>query len=262
MFGLSKIPFKNAIYSFTWGVGALVLIYVSLAAVSNQQVKSITGVLFDLNHLSDGNDLITLDEIKEKVLKTYEFDLDQLEVDHVDLEDIEKLLSDEPFIAEAHTYIDAKQRLHVDITQRKPILRVMNLNGSDYYIGGDGIRLPLSQHFTARVPVITGFIPDFEIDFLKTDNALRKAFRAVNFAREDDFLNAWLEGIHLTQNGEMILLGNVGSFKVHLGSDDDLEEKVEKLKIFFRERIATRGWRHIDEINLIYENQVITKRKI
>jgi cell division protein FtsQ len=244
-----------------WCGVAVVLVFISSAAISSQQKRHITDVVFDLNHLSDGNDLITLEEIKEKVLKTYEFELDELNTDHIDLEDIERLLRDEAFIEDARTYIDSKQRLHIDIFQRTPILRVINLNGEAYYLGEDGTKLPLSEHFTARVPIITGYAPKYTPDFLEKDNLLNQVHHVVTYARDDPFLKSWLEGVHIDQNGEMTLLGNFGSFKVHLGDDKDLDEKIAKMKIFFKKGLNEMGWRHIDAIHLAFENQVVTKLK-
>ncbi len=123
----------------------------------------------------------------------------------------------------------------------------------------DGVRLPLSDHFTARVPVITGSVSEFEAAFFYNKNALTSVFNVVKAARADHFLSAWLEGVHVQSNHDLILTGNVGKFNVLFGKSENIGEKFENLKIFLKKGVKTRGWNQIQSINLKYKGQVVMK---
>lgn len=241
-------------------VSATVLFLMGASAAREEKGRhTIKEVNYHLIHLTDGNDLITVEEIQRKVLDTYNLDLTGVEIDHLDLEILEEVLRKEPFIVEADAYIDSRDVLHIDIAQRTPILRVMGLDGSNYYLDAEGIRLPLSRHFTARVPVISGRVREFRTDFLESDNSLKAAYNIVKAARKDELLGSWLEGIYVQGEDELWLTGNVGDFKVIFGDDQKLDEKIIKMKSFFKHGLKITGWKNIESINLKYDRQVITK---
>jgi cell division protein FtsQ len=242
-----------------WCSVAILFFMGASAAIEDKAHKAITKVDYHLMHLTDGNDLITVDEIKRKILNAYELDLVGVEVDHLDLEGLETILLEEAFIVSADAYVDSREVLHIDIAQRTPILRVMGLDGSNYYLDVQGVRLPLSKHFTARVPIISGAVSEYQLEFLKNKNSLRAAFRIVQAARGDELLDAWLEGIYIAGNEDLWMTGNVGDFKVIFGDDTQVDQKILKLKSFFKNGLKLTGWKNIESINLKYDKQVITK---
>jgi cell division protein FtsQ len=230
-----------------------------MSAVKVTSKNQIRKVEYKLIHLTDGNDLITVEEIKKKLMKTYNLDFVGVEIDRIDLGELEALLKKEAFIVDADAYLDSKNQLHIEISQRTPILRVLGLNGSNYYLDAEGVRLPLSEHFTARVPIISGAVSDYKNDFLVSDNTLKTAFRVVKAAREDEFVGAWLEGIHIQSNRDLWLTGNVGDFKIILGDDRDIDHKFYKMKTFMKDGLKITGWKNIESINLKYDSQVVVK---
>jgi cell division protein FtsQ len=61
--------------------------------------------------------------------------------------------------------------LQVEVSQRQPILRMMNRFDQDFYVDQHGIKMPLSQNFTARVLVANGYIDELfanKVDSLHT----------------------------------------------------------------------------------------------
>lgn len=249
----------SVISTLGWCSVAVLFFMGASAARENMAHQGIKRVEYHLKHLTDGNDLITIEEIKEKVIKTYKLDLVGVEVDLLDLEGLESVLRQEAFIVNADAYIDANEILHIDISQRTPVLRVMGLDGSNYYLDAEGYKLPLSRHFTARVPIVSGGVSEYKNDFLKNKNTLKSAFSVVQAARKDEFLSAWLEGIYVHNDGDLWLSGNVGDFKVIMGDDTRMDEKIRKLKTFFNDGLKITGWKNIETINLKYDKQVVTR---
>ncbi len=260
MSGKAKILVKG-IRIMAW-MGLLSLLFImTSAALKKQDRDLIKKVSFNLHHLSDGNDLITLEEIEEKILDTYQIDLRDVKVENLDLENLEEILESEAFIVNAEAYIDSRKRLYVDIDQRIPVLRVMDMKGNNYYLDSEGVRLPMSAHFTARVPIVSGHVTDYQKGVDTLDNSLGSAFRIVKHSRKDPFIESWLDGLNIQSDGEITLLGNVGSFEVIFGTDEDCENKFRKIKSFLTQGLKITGWRDLESINVKFDRQVVTKKK-
>ena len=253
-----KLNFLQVTKRLAWLALAAAFLVICAAAISSVEVEKIKAVVYSLDHLSDGNDLITLDEIKEKILATYDIDLVGVDIERIDLADIEQILQEEAFIVAADAYIDAQGKLHLDISQRTPILRVMDLSGNNYYLDCDGVKLPLSKHFTARVPIASGAVSPFTSPVDSSEGSLQDVFHIVKTARKDDLVNAWLEGVHVTNHQEIHLHGNLGKFDVIFGDASNTREKFEKMKRFFEAGLPATGWNDIESINLKFANQVVT----
>ena len=80
---------------------------------------------------------------------------------------IERRLRAIPCIADVEVYHGLDGIVHVNATQREPVLRVINADGSGFYIDKNGFTMPLSTEFTARVPVFTGHSLSINAEFTK-----------------------------------------------------------------------------------------------
>ncbi|NND33637.1 MAG: hypothetical protein HKN76_13700 [Saprospiraceae bacterium] len=250
---------KKIFSALWWSSIAMLFCITTISAVALHSKHQIKKVEYHLIHLCDGNDLITVDEIKKKVFAAYNLDFVGVEIDRIDLEGLETILRKEAFIVDADAYLDARNVLHLDIAQRTPILRVIGLNGANYYLDAEGVRLPLSKHFTARVPVVSGAVSDYSEDFFKKNTSLKAAYEVVKEAREDALVAAWLEGIYVQSNQDLWLTGNVGDFKIIFGDDQHLDHKFHKMKCFLKDGLKITGWKNIESINLKYNSQVVVK---
>ena len=154
-------------------------------------------------------------------------------------------------IKSAQVYYSLDGYFHVDITQRKPVLRV--LTGEGFYVDEDGKYMPLSRKYTSRVVVATGEI--------SKKFACEKLYPFVMMLREDDFWDALIEQIVVDRGEEIILIPKVGNFRIILGEVGNAEEKMEKLRLFLKDGIVRKGWNVYKEINLKFDNQVVCVRK-
>ena len=256
-----KVDYLGILKGVAWTCLAAGFMLLSAASVSSNETKEVRRVVYHLEHLTNGNDLITIEEIKEKILATYDLDLVGVEIERLDLEDLENILQEEAFIVDADAYVDAQNLLHIDISQRTPILRVMDRAGNNYYLDCEGVRLPLSNHFAARVPIVSGAVSAFSMHIDSTKGSLKEAFEIVKASRDDAFVEAWMEGIHVTNNQEILLNGNLGKFDVVFGKATNIQEKFEKLKIFFKSGLQITGWNDVQSINLKYADQVVASSR-
>ena len=202
--------------------------------------------------------------VKDTVLNTFIDDMDvvnmvrrgygnvlDMPVARIDKDSVERLLVKNSIIKSAQVYYSLDGYFHVDITQRKPVLRV--LTGEGFYVDEDGKYMPLSRKYTSRVVVATGEI--------SKKFACERLYPFVMMLREDDFWDALIEQIVVDRNEEIILIPKVGNFRIILGEVGNAEEKMEKLRLFLKDGIVRKGWNVYKEINLKFNNQVVCVRK-
>jgi cell division protein FtsQ len=77
----------------------------------------------------------------------------------VDTRAIERYLESHGEVLSAHAWVDLNGILSVEVTQRKPIMRVRSANGYRFWVTADNYILPDAGEFTAYVPVVTGYAP-------------------------------------------------------------------------------------------------------
>ncbi|MCM1150880.1 MAG: hypothetical protein NC209_07730 [Alistipes sp.] len=76
-------------------------------------------------------------------------------VDRIDLVGIEQLIARNGFVREAVAYVDYSGTLHVEISQREPLLRLLT-DGRDCYATAGGYVFAAPKASSLYVPVVTG----------------------------------------------------------------------------------------------------------
>ncbi len=227
---------------------AYLIIVLTFATAKLGEVKC-KGIKVFVNG-TDGNAFIDEDGVL-KLIKHGYGDIKDKNIVNVDKDSIERVLVRNSVVKSAQVYYSLDGYFHVDIVQRKPVLRV--LTGAGYYVDEDGKAMPLSTKYTSRVVVATGSI--------SKKFACNNLYPFVMALRKDDFWNAMVEQIVVESDEEVILIPKVGSFRIVMGKLDDFEKKLEKLHFFLREGITLKGWNVYKEINLKFENQVVCVKK-
>ena len=99
--------------------------------------------------------------------------------------------------------------------------------------------MPLSQNYTARVPVATGNIHDntYKLkdtslrnpsDSLASTTSLDDIYKLVMFIRQDEFWNAQIQQLVVDEKAEVTMIPRVGNQEIALGQVKDLEKSVQK----------------------------------
>jgi cell division protein FtsQ len=165
----------------------------------------------------------------------------------IDLYKLEQKVLGNPYIEKVSLFISIDGTLNSLIKQRQPIARILTGNSS-YYIDSQALKVPVSQNYSARVPLIT-----------KVDNQsdLRKLMVLLKKISNDDFLNKEIIGIHLQANNEYIMTVRSGNYRVEFGKLDQIDNKIKKLKAFYSKVFLDSTIHNYKTINVKYRNQVV-----
>ena len=241
-------------------IGLFLLAVLIISAAQKKQQSTPVETIVHIKPLESGHSLVTAKDIRLTIERTFGQTLEEQPIAVLDVELVEKVLRKDPFLKDVDVYLDAERQLHIDIEQREPLLRVRDKHNQQYYLDDFGNRLPLSDHFTARVLVATGAIPSF-IEEYKTENrhALKHVFELAQIINKDPFYAPMIEQIHVKRNNELVIIPKLGKQKILLGKPGEYVQKLKKLKIFYHEGIPYAGWDRYKEINLEYNGQVVCR---
>ena len=243
-------------------IAGFVLVLLVLTLIFRKKESTVKDIVVDITHLTDENsDFIKEKDIKEIVKRAFDADLSFAKVGQVDVKRVESILERDPFIENAEVFIDAASNLQIKITQREPILRVVDNNGLNYYLDKNGFRMPLSKYFSARVPIVTGAVAPHVNDFLQRKKyGLKDVFLLVQRLNADAFFAPMVQQIVVDAAGEFTLVPILGDQIIRIGTIDDLDEKLERLKVFYKQAMPYEGWQTYRSISVKYKNQIVCKK--
>ncbi len=173
---------------------------------------------------------------------------------------IELELEKSKWIKNAELFFDNNDVLKVTLQEKKPIARVFVTGGSSFYIDTALSILPLSDKFSARLPVFTGF-PSDKMVLTAKDSSLLSDIKNISLAiQKDSFCMAMIEQVDITPHQNFEMISKIGNQIIELGNANNIEEKFSKLQLFYKTVMAKSGWNKYSIINVQYNNQVVAKR--
>lgn len=181
------------------------------------------------------------------------------ELGRIDLNGLEAELERIPEVRQAEVFHDLDGTLGVRIEQREPVGRFL-LGGKSFYWDDQGDRMPLSSNYTPRVPVVTVENP-FRFRTELSDEDAERLFSFLERIGEDPFWEKQVQELHLDGEGKLEAVPLVGGHRILFGELRDLEEKLEKLRIFYRKASKHSSLDQYDTLDLRYRDQVVAKRK-
>ncbi|MEO6521438.1 MAG: cell division protein FtsQ [Mucilaginibacter sp.] len=252
--------FKNPIWrkiliGFAWvtSIGGII------ALMSFIEYKKAGVVCTDVKIYIPGNQYFIDKEEVDNILQVKNNALIGHKLEDINIQALESKLRANPFIEFAKVYMEMDGVIHVEISQRQPILRVVNKFDQDFYIDQYGMKMPLSQNFTAKVLVATGEIDELfgnRVDSLH--NAITKdLYRTADFIRKDSLWSAQIVQIYVNTDHELELIPRVGNHKILLGNADSLATKFGNLLVFYKQALPKVGQDAYRIINIKYANQVV-----
>jgi cell division protein FtsQ len=256
---LKKTNWKAVLIAFTW----LISISAVITLMGFIEVKKGENTCNKVEIILSGNQFFIEKSEVDQLLSDNNGLLVGRRLANINIQKLEDKLVANPFIEYAKVYLDMNGIIHADIKQREPILRVLTYAGQDFYIDKNGLKIPLSDHFTARVLVANGAILESfnnEIDTLKTKVA-KDLFATAKFIAQNELWSEQIVQIYVNDDKDMELVPRVGSQKIVFGNGDDLESKFKNLLVFYKKAIPLVGWDTYSTINLKFKGQIVCVKR-
>ena len=173
--------------------------------------------------------------------------------ENINLRQLEEYLGSHEMVENAEIYLTLSGELGAIIKQRTPVLRV-TCDTEAYYYDTQGKRMPLSDNYSARVPITADTISGQEDSELITLS---------NIINGDEFLKKQIIAIDRIDKGESRqyeLKTRVGDQKILLGDLKRIDKKIAKLKVFYKKTMLDGTYTKYKTINLKFNDQIVCEK--
>jgi cell division protein FtsQ len=255
-------PYKTDNWKIIGTAIAVVVVILIFWSFRRQVSQPLSGFSVELKHLESGFDMIKEKDIINLIQKGFDIDSNSTAVGAIDAKAVESRLEQNEFVEKAEVWIDVRNRLNVRISQREPIIRIIDDQGGNYYLDKNGVRMPASRYYSARVPIATGNIAPYIADFQqKGGYGLKNLFDFTQRLLNDDFFKDNFQQVYVNAAGDFTVVPMIGDQKILFGTLEDLDEKLKLVKVFYQEAMPYEGWKKYATINVKYKGQIICKKR-
>ncbi|MEY2828262.1 MAG: hypothetical protein RIQ33_120 [Bacteroidota bacterium] len=194
-----------------------------------------------------------------QIIKQSGYDtLYQKKIDEIDWISLERKIKTNPWIADAQLFTNRNGNIKIEVTQRCPLMRIINKKDVGFYVDENGVPMMLSSKFTAREIIVTGWVETIDFNYINPEKGKRyDLVKFVKFINAHPFWKAEIVQINWKENNEAQLYMLQGSHVIEFGEVVNFEEKLNKLKIFYLEGLNKIGWNKYNVIDVRFKNQVV-----
>jgi cell division protein FtsQ len=258
LISFKNIPWKKRIIQTLWllfGIGAVVLFG---AAITKKSQKYCTAIQIEIvgaeQHMFlDEQDILALINTNGKVIGN--------PTTKTNLRNLENLLEANSWVDHAELYFDNNQALQVHIQERQPVARVFHIGGGSFYVDSMGLRLPLSEKISAKVPVFTNFPSDKPVLAHPDSLVLQGVVDLSKQILADSFWMAQIQQVNIDPQSQFELIPMVGNHIILLGAADHLEGKFKRLNAFYEQALVQQGLNTYEKLDIRFSNQVVAVKR-
>lgn len=236
-------------------IAAVLLIMVAYKAIEYKRTSNFNKLEINIENKKGERMLLNKKDVLDLMRAHLGFDPSVANIDEVDFRSLEESLEQNAYIEQALIYLNSNHELIINITQRRPIARVMTTE-ADYYIAADGTRIPLSDYATLRVPIITGSVQYINSKTKESRREYQKLVQLLNSCNEDKFLTSLIEQIDIDRKGKLTIVPKIGTERIVFGELENTEEKLKKLSKYYKWGRSQDGWDKYAYLNLEIKDQI------
>lgn len=219
---------------------------------AEKALASCTQVKTKINN-SDDDVLLTTKELAAEIKRNFP-NLEGTRLDDINLAEIESRIAKSPAVASCEVFPTAGGTLHIEVSQREPIMHVFSGDGS-YYMDANGYLFPAQKGMHANAVVVNGYV-NRAIDH-------SQLIEICNFIRDNKFWRSQIEQIYVDERQEFILVPRVGNHLIYFGKTNNMERKFDSLHALYSDGWEPHEWNLYSKVDLRYAGQIIcTKRKL
>lgn len=224
----------------------LVLLVVFLTAFSFVKNENRKIDFKHINFINTDLKFITIDSVNKMLKQSKLFSKESLKSD-LNLVNIEKIILDNAFISSAEASLGLDGQLGIILEEKSPVLRVLK---GDFYIDSKGNKMPLSNVFSQRIPLLLSNVDS---------SYFRKLGSLGNYVKNNMFLSKHISGLELVDK-DLVFYVNGFKYVIEINGFKNYKSKFKNYELFFRSVYSEGILDSIKSINLNFKNQVIVQK--
>lgn len=168
---------------------------------------------------------------------------------------LEKKLLSNRWIESTQLYFDNNQVLHIQITERMPVARIIDQNGTSSYLDTSGAAMPWVIEKSCNVPVFTNMPLQGKLPTAK--KTIQTIIELANTILADSFWLAQVAQVEVLPTGQFEMYPVIGNHVVDLGNAANPSEKLQRLKAFYVAMVKNGSMEKYHRISVAFNNQVL-----
>ena len=225
---------------------------IAAVTVFNKPPEGMTCSKVDIEISDDSEDgFLSANEIKHILINRNLYPLETAMGD-IDTREIEEALKKSPFVKTAECYKTPEGHICINLTQRMPVIRIMSVNGDDYYLDDQGGIMP-NVKYSSDIVIATGYI--------SRKYAQAHLGRIGKYLMYDRFWQNCIEQINVLRDGSIEIVPRIGDHIAFLGRPVFIQDKLTRLRKFYKYGLSQVGWNKYSYISLEFGNQIICKKR-
>ncbi|HXS55088.1 MAG TPA: hypothetical protein VN726_03125 [Hanamia sp.] len=252
----NKFTFRKILTIAVWlilGSGTVVLL---IAAITKKNNEEIAGVKINITGVRD-HYFIDKKDVLKILEKLNNQKLEKSVASSLNLGAMENRLLKDQWIKSAEMFFDNNNVLQIKIDEREPIARIFTTSGTSFYLDSSLKRLPLSDEYSARLPVFTNFPTEVTV-LKKEDSILLNDIKTIGeFISTHPFWMAQIDQVDITANRTFELIPKLGNQVIRFGNADNYNEKFNKLLAFYKKVQTRTGWNKYSIVDVQFKDQVV-----
>jgi len=255
---------KRILYRSLWVLAILALMAFEIYALRKNGDTPCPKLNVELHNKLAIPQLTSAQELRTELLENHE-PIEGQKIKNLDLQEIEKNVGKITYVKDFNAFINITGDFTIKAKPRKAILRVYNQAGQQFYLGSDTVVMPLSTKHSVRVLLANGALPKISMDYFNQNSIdtlhlpaiYKKIYILAAKIQRDQFLNALIDQIYVSQDQEFELIPKTGVSYIEFGTLNNIDDKLKRLKLFYINGKEKINWTIYKSINLKYENQVV-----
>jgi len=246
---------------------AVVMLIAILSIISGQKrhEKTCSGVeIVVLDSLK--LQFVTKEDVKNILDKDYGTFVGQ-RLDSVNLRKIESMLDGRSAISKSEAYTTAEDGiLHIEVTQREPILMFKTTDGG-FYADENGWIFPLQGNYTTNGTIIEGNIPiHVEADYKgqpKTEKErewLSGIIDMMKYLKKNKQWEYAISRISVNEDGDLVMHPRKGKEAFVFGHPDNFADKFRRMEEYYTTIAPTKDEGYYSTVNVKYDGQIICRQ--
>jgi cell division protein FtsQ len=249
----NKKNIKRIVFNAAWVVLGITMLIVLVAAMQkkkNNVCKEVkVHILSNPDQLFlNTEDILTLVNAKDIINKKT--------INEIDIKALEKQLEKNVWMDKVEFYFDKMDVLNIEVQERIPMFRVFKQNGTSFYMDKEHFILPLSNAYSARVPVFTNFSNNTNLN-TKDSSLLESIDKIAMYINANPFWMAQIQQVTIVGNDAFEILPTIGKHTIVFGDTTDLQAKFDKLFKFYKIVAAKVGFDKYSTLNVKFKNQIV-----
>lgn len=181
----------------------------------------------------------------------------------IKFQQIETAIEKLPYVSSAEVYADIDGVMQVKVQQREVILRVISKSGREYYVDRQGNKVPVTLKYVPHVLVANGNIKEGYSKALESveSNTVKDLVKIVDRVMGDPLWENQIVQMYVNDQRDIELVPRVGNEVLVIGSADSLDDKLNRLEIYYKNILPKVGTEAYEKVNVKYGGQIICERR-